>query len=183
MDLILAQKCCELSTHPDFAEGVTARLIEKTNKPSWSPVPSVSSVLETYFPPLPSPPVIKLPSTPSLSKPYGDYLWKSMSLPSEAEIISYVKGDRPNSGSFALTEKELINLIQRDWKVYGGVEEGIAEKVKQTVWRYCQVGSEEQERTLSCVEGLGDVKWSEADEAKVAAEKKWEVETDNVEER
>lgn len=113
--------------HPDFTEGVTARLVNKpATTPAWQP-PTLDEVTEKQvheFFTLPDgvEPLEFLPPHPDSQKDYRDYPWALYALPREADTEKAVKqvGKRGRQA--------VINEIESQWHWQGKV--GVREKVE-----------------------------------------------------
>lgn len=69
----------------------------------------------------------RLPRFPQGAKPYSQYPHVHFALPSEALIGRVVKGDTPDSGSFALSKKDVLEWFEREWNGKIGTEEKVLE--------------------------------------------------------
>ncbi|GJJ68219.1 3-hydroxyisobutyryl-CoA hydrolase [Entomortierella parvispora] len=126
----------------DFAEGVRALLIDKTNEPHWQP-PTIEAVdreqmLGQYFR-NESPVPLELSSTTT----YNEYPYRRYGLPTEDEIRSVVTGEAEGSGPLQLTAEEVADVLVKK----SGGKIGVREKVMEVLSRKVSKGAE------------GELKW------------------------
>ncbi|KAH9821132.1 ClpP/crotonase-like domain-containing protein [Melampsora americana] len=134
MELRLAATCCDIKSHSDFVTGVNHLLVKKEKtRAAWNPNTleevNLESLKRTFFS-AKAPSTTHLPSPIYLSttiKPYKTYPHSNYSLPTEALIKDYVVGNTKESGSFALTKKEVVNVLQKKWINKIGVKEKVLE--------------------------------------------------------
>lgn len=74
---------------------------------------------------------VSLPALPKGTKSYKSYPHAMFALPTEDIIGRVVKGDVKDSGSFAVTEKEVFEWFEREWNDKIGVREKVAEVLKR----------------------------------------------------
>ena len=101
---------------------------------SWSPstISDISheQVRKTFFA-APSSSSAQLPPLDKSDKPYTQYPHVHFALPSEALIGRVVKGDTPDSGSFALSKKEVLEWFEREWDGKIGTSEKVLEVLER----------------------------------------------------
>ncbi|KAH8928507.1 ClpP/crotonase [Atractiella rhizophila] len=133
MDWSLACACCTPNLHTDFRDGVASLLIQKSKTPpKWqSPSPDLDAYFSFSTPSSLSSP----PSKPFKSYPHAEL---PLSLPSEDYIAKVVRGETKTSGSYALTEEEIIQKLVKEWKQ----KEGVEEKVREVLSRKTKEGEE-----------------------------------------
>lgn len=127
---------------PDFVTGVQHRLtgskeeMKKNRKirAAWSPstISEVSQeqIRKTFFA-ASSSSSPELPPMPKGAKPYSQYPHVHFALPSEAFIGRVVRGDTPDSGSFALSKKEVLEWFEREWDGKIGTTEKVLEVLER----------------------------------------------------
>lgn len=134
MELRLAATCCDIKSHTDFVTGVNHLLVKKEKtRAAWNPDTleevNLESLKRTFF-------SAQAPSTVHLLPPiylstsikaYKSYPHSNYSLPNEELIKDYVLGNTKESGNFALTKKELVNVLQKKWINKIGVKEKVLE--------------------------------------------------------
>ncbi|KAI0273470.1 3-hydroxyisobutyryl-CoA hydrolase [Gloeopeniophorella convolvens] len=136
MELNIAAAFCSGAT-PDFANGVTAVIVEKSKQiPTWSPASlervDKANVEASFFKPGKDAPQLVLPE--ALQKVHGSPAsFSRYGLPMEEELQALVEGRHTSSGSGALTLKELIGKAE---DLRGG-KRGVADKVREVVDRRC----------------------------------------------
>ncbi|CAG8503292.1 10539_t:CDS:2 [Ambispora leptoticha] len=120
----LAQKFLEKS---DFAEGVTARLIEKRDSPNWNPQTleqiSDEEIENFYF---------KSPAhsnTLNLLNPrtFISYPHARLGLPTESDIKKVVTGQNRDVGPMAMTKREIVDFFLKERKGKIGTREKVME--------------------------------------------------------
>lgn len=72
-----------------------------------------------------------LPTPLEGSKSYKRYPHEMYALPSEDLIRRVVKGDLPDSGSFALTKEEVIQWFEQKWHAKLGTKEKVEEVLER----------------------------------------------------
>ncbi|CAG8528864.1 9800_t:CDS:2 [Ambispora gerdemannii] len=124
MEYRLAQKFLEKS---DFAEGVTARLIEKRDNPSWSP-PTLEQIsnaeIENFY--------FKSPAHSDIlnllnPRTFLQYPHAKFGLPTESDIKKVVTGQNRDVGPLAMTKKEIVDFFLKDRKGKIGTREKVIE--------------------------------------------------------
>ncbi|KAK9900864.1 3-hydroxyisobutyryl-CoA hydrolase [Cystobasidium minutum MCA 4210] len=138
-DLRLASVFCNPDVAPDFVAGVTQRLLgpkeDRKKRAPWKPS-SISEITHddirrTFF----SAPNKSSPSLPPLQdktiKLYSQYPHAYFALPSEKLIGRVVRGDTPDSGSFALSKDEVLDWFEREWNGKIGVKEKVREVLQR----------------------------------------------------
>ena len=129
--------------HPDFKNGVTALLIDKTPElVKWTPATleevsqtSIESIFFSSTPPFDNPPLVNLPRLHP-GNAYKSYPHAKFSLPSELEIQDVVTGNASGSGKYALTKEEVVKVLTRGRN--GKI--GVREKVEEVLNRRSTVG-------------------------------------------
>lgn len=101
---------------------------------AWSPstISDIShdQIRKTFFTaPTSSSP--QLPPLPEGVKSYTQYPHVQFALPSEALIGRVVRGDAPDSGSFALSKKEVLEWFEREWDGKIGTREKVLEVLQR----------------------------------------------------
>ncbi|TPX38224.1 hypothetical protein SmJEL517_g00019 [Synchytrium microbalum] len=122
--------CRAFLTTPDFYEGVTTKLITKTNKPNWSPSwkelskLNESSITKKYFP-------TRETGAEELAlakrTTFYEYPSKTMSgLPTDDDVERVVRGrgQRSRSISPPTTKKEVLDFFVSSWGHYDAALEG-----------------------------------------------------------
>ncbi|RUS22253.1 ClpP/crotonase-like domain-containing protein [Endogone sp. FLAS-F59071] len=126
MEFNLVQKF--LVTH-DFAEGVTASLIEKRMNPVWEP-PTLAELrdadIQNFYFATSSPNQLVLPN-----KNFKQYPHRRFALPSEEDVASVVKGETEGVGDYAMTKDEVVNWFSRERNGKQGVREKVAEVLER----------------------------------------------------
>nr|XP_019011142.1 3-hydroxyisobutyryl-CoA hydrolase [Kwoniella pini CBS 10737]OCF49923.1 3-hydroxyisobutyryl-CoA hydrolase [Kwoniella pini CBS 10737] len=135
----------------DFIKGVTSVLIDRSKQsPEWIPSNlkdkklNLSEIIKNFYPTKSSDntPELKLiPESASKLDSGRDSTWnkfRKFGLPSEQSIKSSVDGYSPQSGAFALTEKELISQFIED-SINGTRRDEIIERIKNVVSKNCKV--------------------------------------------
>lgn len=117
---------------------MTQRLLgpkeNRKDRAPWNPS-SISDIKHedirrTFF----SAPNEKSPSLPALDKnikAYTQYPHVHFALPSENLIGKVVRGDTPDSGSFALNKEEVLDWFEREWNGKSGVREKVLEVLQR----------------------------------------------------
>ncbi|EGG00228.1 uncharacterized protein MELLADRAFT_93702 [Melampsora larici-populina 98AG31] len=151
MELRLAVTCCDIKSHSDFVTGVNHLLVKKEKtRAAWNPntleeVDLTSLKRKFFSSQAPSSTHLLSPIYHSTSlKAYKSYPFSNYALPSESLIKEYVVGNTKESGSFALTQKELVNVLQKKWINKLGVKEKVLEVLK----RRTVEGSEKEGKVL-----------------------------------
>lgn len=116
--------------HPDFTEGVTARLINKPpTSPNWQPATleevSDSTVEEFFTLPEDIEGMKLLEASPSALRDYSDYPHARFGLPRERDIEAVVR-NKGRQGSNAVT-----NEILNQWNNKPGVDEKVADVLER----------------------------------------------------
>lgn len=137
LTLMLAKQNPDVA--PDFVAGVTQRLLgpkeDRKKRAPWKPS-SISEITHddirrTFF----SAPNKSSPSLPPLQdktiKLYSQYPHAHFALPSEKLIGRVVRGDTPDSGSFALSKDEVLDWFEREWNGKIGVKEKVREVLQR----------------------------------------------------
>lgn len=122
----------QFMAHPDFTEGVTARLMNKPpTKPNWQPttlekVPD-ESVQEFFTLPEEVEPLELVETTQGRQKDYRDYPWAKYGLPRDADIRRAVEvaGSRDRNAVIAQLESN------SSWKGKVGVQEKVDDWLKR----------------------------------------------------
>lgn len=137
-DLRLASVFCNPDVAPDFITGVKHRLTgskeqmkkNRDIRAEWSPnaISDVQhdEIRKTFFN-APSSTTPRLPPLPKGAKVYSQYPHVHFALPSEVFIGRVVRGDTPDSGSFALSKQEVLDWFEREWDGKIGVREKVLE--------------------------------------------------------
>lgn len=129
----------------DFAEGVTASLVNKT-APKWQPSAlaevNTKEVIKKYFN---TPPAHELELLSD--KDYSQYPHRKYALPSENDIKLVVTGEAPDIGDYALSEKEVIDWFLKERKG----KRGVAEKVKAVLKQHTNVVGEGEAQSLKWI--------------------------------
>jgi len=139
LDMQIAAACCNPDIAPDFVTGVTHLLKEKKkDRAAWSPSTlqdiSHDQIREIFFSP-PADDAVQLTSAPAGRPAYTEYPHAGFALPSEKLIAKVVKGETSDSGSFAPTEKDVMQWFQREWDGKIGVKEKVQEVLKRKTKR------------------------------------------------
>lgn len=103
---------------------------------AWSPstLSDVSSsFIESTFFDKPSSSSPRLPQLSS-SENFKEYPHAGFALPSEKMVERVVKGSDPSSGSFAMTQREVVDWFEREW----GHKVGVRAKVEEVLSRKCE---------------------------------------------
>ncbi|ORZ35738.1 ClpP/crotonase-like domain-containing protein [Catenaria anguillulae PL171] len=109
--------------HPDFVEGVTAKLINKSaTMPAWPSAKQTPEELASLLVPMQH-----LPALP-LARPttYDQYPHRFLALPAEADVRSVVKGEEQHVGDFAfMSVDEVVEFFATHWPFRHLVADGI----------------------------------------------------------
>ncbi|KAI9182891.1 3-hydroxyisobutyryl-CoA hydrolase [Blastocladiella emersonii ATCC 22665] len=111
--------------HPDFVEGVTAKLVNKpATEPQWASKTMSSADMDALVEPAST-----LAPLPLLrASTYDAYPHRFLALPSEADIRSVVRGEEPAVGDYAFESREAVELwFAEHWPLRGLVADGIAD--------------------------------------------------------
>ncbi|KAI9283540.1 ClpP/crotonase-like domain-containing protein [Umbelopsis sp. AD052] len=129
----------------DFAEGVTASLVNKT-APKWQPSTlaevNTKDITKKYFN---TPPAHDLELLSD--KDYSQYPHRKYSLPSENDIKLVVTGEAPDIGDYALSETEVVDWFLKERKG----KRGVAEKVKAVLKQNTNVVGEGEAQSLKWI--------------------------------
>ncbi|MBW0483055.1 hypothetical protein O181_022770 [Austropuccinia psidii MF-1] len=134
MEMRLAATCCDFNVHQDFVIGTRHLLVEKKKtRANWNPEsleevdPHILQRLFFSSKPEPTTHVLPLKFIETQVRSYKSYPHANFSLPSEEIIKQHVIGSVKGSGDFAVTKRELIDIIQRKYQDKVGVKEKVKE--------------------------------------------------------
>ncbi|OLL22224.1 3-hydroxyisobutyryl-CoA hydrolase, mitochondrial [Neolecta irregularis DAH-3] len=129
-DLVFAKKFME---HPDFVEGVTARLFSSPPvTPTWTPASFGElrvSHIARFFEQSPDDPRLNLPERLNRQINYEQYPHAEYGLPTEEEIRKVITGQDPDAGASAFTANDVVEFFQRRKNGKTGVREKVLDIV------------------------------------------------------